>query len=165
MTVEELVKLTKGKRDYDYSKHVKIKYMPYSQKLAMVKSIIDNTSYAEAAGIKVYKRNSNAMMFVFTMQLIEHFTDVEIDVANISKDYDTLMESNVMHGLMNAIPKDEISMLSRMLDMERDDLEINTRSIVSFLETKTEAMQLALEKFEKIITNPALQAKINNTKK
>ena len=40
MKVEEFIKLTKGKKDYDFSQRIKLKYMPYTEKCALVKSVI-----------------------------------------------------------------------------------------------------------------------------
>ena len=164
MTVKELIQkvndAAKLSRDYNYAKHIKHKYMPYTQKCALVKSIIESTSYEEVSGIKLYKRNTNAMLFVFTMKLIEYYTDIEIDLAAVATEYDALMESEAMNGLMSQIPAEEISIIRGMIDMERDDLEINTRSLVSFLETKADAIGLAIETINKTLQEPAVQKKI-----
>lgn len=166
MKIEELIteytQATRMKQKYDFSKRIKRFYMPYGEKCALVKSIIETTSYNEVNGIKYYKRNTNSMLFVFTMQLIKNYTDIEFETEDVAKVYDTLMESGAMNGLMNEIPEEEISILRGMVDMERDDLEVNTRSLVSFFETKADAIKLAFDSFQKVLDRPEIQAKITD---
>lgn len=164
MTVEELIKAVnkqkKLKKDYDFSKHIKTKYMGYAQKEAFVKAIIKATSYENINGKETYIRNTNGMLFVFTLKLIESYTDIEINTAKAVEEYDMLMESGAMNALMVHIPEGEINILRGMLDMRRDDLEVNTRSLISFFETKTEALQIVLDVFLKNLEKPEVQAKI-----
>ena len=51
MTVDELItkcdETKKAKKSYDFAQHLTMKYMPYSEKAAMVKNIIDATSYVD----------------------------------------------------------------------------------------------------------------------
>ena len=56
-----------------------------------------------------------------------------------------------MSHLMELIPEEEINILHGMLDMQRDDVEANTRSLVSFFETKADAMLLALDGINKVM--------------
>ena len=164
ITVNELVEkvneMAKLKKEYDFSKHIKLTYMPYVQKSSLVKSIVDTTSYEEVNGIKVYRRNTKNMLFIFTMKLIEAYTDLELNIENISNDYDALMESGAMNGLMNQIPAEEMSILRGMLDMERDDLEHNAHSLISFFESKSEAIRLAMDSMAAVLEKPEIQDKI-----
>lgn len=162
--IEEVNKAKKLKKEYDFSKHITVKYMPYSEKVALVKSVIANTSYIEVDGKKVYKRNTASMLFVFTMQLIQKYTDVEFEANDVVAAYDKLMESGIMNCLMTQIPEEEISILRNMLDMQRDDEEENTRSIVSFLETKANVLDIILGSLEGFLNKPEVQAKIAEMK-
>ena len=160
MKVEDLIKLTKSKKDYDFSQRIKMKYMPYSEKCALVKSVIENTSYEEQEGKRIYKRNTAGMLFVFTMQLISRYTDLEFEKENVVVVYDALMESGLMNKLMAQIPEEEISILRGMLDMQRDDEEMNTRSLISFFETKADVARIFFEGLTKVLDKPEVQAKI-----
>lgn len=166
MTIENLVEQyewTKRKnREYDFSQHITRKYMPYAEKCALVKGVVDSSSYIEFDGKKIYRRNTANMLFVFTMQIISKYTDLEFDTDATVKCYDKLMESGMMNKLMSQIPEEEISILRGMLDMQRDDEEANTRSIVSFLETKVEALQMGFDSLNKILERPDTQEKIAN---
>lgn len=165
MKVEDLIALTKKRKEYDFSQHIKLRYMPYAEKCSLVKSIIDKSSYEEIGGKKVYKRNTASMLFVFTMQLISHYTNLEFDSDEVVQTYDTLMETGLMNQLMIQIPEEEISILRGMLDMQRDDEEANTRSLVSFLETKADAVQIMMDGLYDALNRPEVQAKISEITK
>lgn len=155
ITVDKLIKeyhdAKRQKRNYDFSKFSKMTYMPYSEKCALVKSIVDTTSYIEVEGRKMYQRNTASMLFVFTMKIIEAYTCLVWKPDEVVSCYDKLMESGVMSHLMELIPEEEINILHGMLDMQRDDVEANTRSLVSFFETKADAMLLALDGINKVM--------------
>ena len=165
ITVDELIKKVetarKTKKDYPFEKHIVRNYMPYSEKEGLVKSIVRTTSYKKVEDTELYERNTLSMLFVLTMKLIESYTHVSLNINDIVSDYDKLMESGIMDKLMDSIPESEITIIKGMLDMVRDDLEENTRSLVSFLETKTKAMEMAMGRFEKILSKPEIKDKIN----
>lgn len=169
MTVDELItkcdETKKAKKSYDFAQHLTMKYMPYSEKAAMVKNIIDATSYVDVEHKRGYKRDTPNMVFIFTMKLIEKYTDIDISPENVVSDYDKLMESGIMHELTDQIPESEVKIIRGMLDMSRDDLEMNTRSLVSFLETKADALQIAMDGLSKILEKPEIQSKLAEIKK
>ena len=137
MTVDELItkcdETKKAKKSYDFAQHLTMKYMPYSEKAAMVKNIIDATSYVDVENKRGYKRDTPNMVFIFTMKLIEKYTDIDISPENVVSDYDKLMESGIMHELTDQIPESEVKIIRGMLDMSRDDLEMNARALVALL--------------------------------
>ena len=164
MTVEELIKKyeesKKLKKDYDFSKHIKLHYMLYTEKLSLVKNILEATSYIDVENKRGYRRDTPNMIFVFTMKLIEKYTDIDIKPENVVSDYDLLMETGIMHLLTAAVPEDEVKIIQGMLDMARDDLEYNTRSLVSFLESKTDALRIAMDSVNAVLERPEVKAKI-----
>lgn len=169
MTVDELItkcdETKKAKKSYDFAQHLTMKYMPYSEKATMVKNIIDATSYVDVEHKRGYKRDTPNMVFIFTMKLIEKYTDIDISPENVVADYDKLMESGIMHELTDQIPESEVKIIRGMLDMSRDDLEMNTRSLVSFLETKADALQIAMDGLSKVLEKPEIQSKLAEIKK
>ena len=160
MKVDELIKLAKGKKDYDFSQRIKLRYMPYAEKCVLVKNAVEVTSYITVNGKKLYKRNTAGMLFYFTMKMIENYTDLEYEKDNVVIVYDALMESGLMEKLMQEIPESEIKILRGMLDMERDDIEANTRTLVSYIETKSDAFEMAVDKLTEALMSPEIQAKI-----
>lgn len=155
MTVESLLEqyewAKRKNREYDFSQNITRKYMPYAEKCALVKGVVDSSSYIPVGDKKVYKRNTANMLFVFTMQIISKYTDLEFEADATVKCYDKLMESGMMNKLMSQIPEEEISILRGMLDMQRDDEEANTRSLISFFEAKAEALQMGLDSLNKLL--------------
>ena len=171
MKVEELIeaykKARKTKKEYDFSKHITLKYMPHAQKIALVKSIVESTSFVQVGEKMVYKRNTPEMYFIFTMKLVERYTDIEVDAKDIVSEYDNLMAAGLMDGLLSVIPEDEYNILNGMLEMARDDFEINTRSLTSFFETKADFLHLFFDKLFTVLEKPGIQEKLNeliNTK-
>lgn len=163
--VEEYNKLQKLQKTYDFRKRIVRTYLPYTEKIGLIKRVVQSTSYVDVNGKSTYMRNTNGMLFFFFIGLIEKYTDVEIDMKKITAEYDLLTESGVLTELVNAIPESEITVLRGMLDMERDDLEFNTRSLVAFLETKFEAFSLANDSIAKILEKPEVQAKLSDIMK
>lgn len=163
--VEDYNKLQKIQKPYDFKKHIVKTYLPYTEKIGLVKRVVQSTSYVDINGKNTYMRNTNSMLFFFFIGLIEKYTNVEIDTFRIDAEYDLLAESGVLTELVNAIPESEITILRGMLDMERDDLEFNTRSLVAFLETKFEAFSLATDSITKVLEKPEVQAKLSEMMK
>lgn len=159
MKVDELIKLSKGPKEYDYTQRIVRKYLPYGEKCAMVRNIVDCTSYEDIVGRRIYKRNTTSMLFVFIMKVISSYTDLEFEQDNVVLVYDALMETGIMDKLLKAIPESELSVLKNMLDMQRDDVEFNTRSLVAYLETKDQTDQLVMDRFEKAVQSIELQQK------
>ena len=158
--VEEYNKVKKLQKPYDFKKHIVRTYLPYTEKVGLIKRVINATSYVDINGKNTYMRNTNSMLFFFFIGILEKYTDVEIDMSKVNVEYDLLSESDVLNELMTAIPESEITILRGMLDMERDDLEYNTRSLVAFLETKFDALLLATDSIAKVLEKPEVKAKI-----
>ncbi len=167
MTVDEFIKeyeQKKKKVDYTPANHITLKYMPHAKKIAFVKGIINASSYDEVNGKKIYKRDTPNMMFLFSMRLVKEYTDIEVVDSEVVQNYDALVSSGAMNSILDAIPSEEVKLLKGMLDLARDDLEVNTRSLVSFLETKFESMDLAMESILKVLDKPEIKEKINEFK-
>lgn len=164
MKVDELIKevnsARKIKKEYDFSKRIKLKYMPYSNKCALVKSIVNGTCYVEVDGKKLFRRDSSNMLFVFTLKQLELYTDIEFEGYEAPQVYDTLMETGLMNRLMTAIPSEERNILQGMLDLQLEDEEANAHSVASFLETKYESLKIAFDSIGKVLDNPAIKAKL-----
>ena len=157
--IEEYESLSK-KKEYSPINHITINYLSYSRKIAMIKGIVDAASYIEISGKKIYKRNTPQMYFLFSMKLLETYTDIEIGTEKVVNEYDSLVSSGAMDAILSCIPASEKTILNGMLDMTVDDLENNTRSIVSFLETKMDSIDIAINTFLDVLEKPEIKAKI-----
>lgn len=155
---------SKKMKEYTPKEHIKLNYLPHTQKIALVKGIVDATSYAKIDGKQVYKRDTPNMFFLFSMKLVETYTDIEINTAQVVNEYDDLVRCGAMNALLSCIPESEIDILKGMLDMVRDDLEANTRSMVSFLETKFDSMDIAMNSLFSALDRPEIKEKIAELK-
>lgn len=158
MTVKEFIREYKTEKKF-LKKHIVKSYMPYVEKKALINGIINASSYVEVAGKKTYKRDTPTMMFIFTLKLVESYTDIAIDVSSVNEEYDALLSSGAMDDILSNIPESEINILKGLLDMVRDDLEYNTRSLVSFLETKSEAFQIGTDTLINVLSKMDIQNK------
>ena len=113
----------------------------------------------------MYQRNTLNMLFVFTMKIIEGYTYLVWEPGEVVSSYDKLMESGVMNHIMENIPEEEIKILHGMLDMQRDDVEANTRSLVSFLEMKFKSLNMSLGTLEDILQSPEMIKRITENNK
>ena len=91
--------------------------------------------------------------------------DLEFERENVVLVYDALMETGLMHRLMEQIPEEEISILRGMLDMQRDDVEANSHSLISFFETKYDSIKIAFDSVNKVLDNPEIKEKISQLSK
>ena len=164
ITVDEIVSIFDSNKRISSSHNV-LGYMPYSQKIAFVKGIVDATSFVEVEGKKLYKRDTPASTFLFAMRLIKEYTDIEIDDSNVVEEYDKLVSSGAMDALLGIIAPKEIKILEGLLDMVEGDLEDNTRSLVSFLETKFDSADMALNTILGVLDRPDVKARIEDALK
>lgn len=163
MTVAEFIKEYETgikKTNYKLEKHVILKYLPHTKKVALVKGVIDASSYVEVDGKKMYRRNTPTKIFLFSMRLISEYTDIEINNADVVNEYDALVSSGAMDSLLSCIDEKELNILKGLLDFVQDDLETNTRSLVSFLETKFDSANIAFNTILGVLDRPDIKAKI-----
>lgn len=168
ITVDELKKKVeaarKTKKDYPFAKHIIREYLSHAEKLALVKGVVNASSYVEVNGKKIYKRDTPLRMFLFSMRLITLYTDIEINISKIDDEYDKLVSSGAMNGLLSSIPSEEINILQGMLDLVQDDLETNTRDFISFLESKIELVGIAFNTLLDVLDRPDIKQIISDMK-
>ena len=155
MNVEFFVKqivMNKDKEAYLKQRLVK-NYISYEEKVVTAERIIEATSYTEVDGQRIYKRNMPSRAVLFSLTLISKYTDIEIDFNNILKDYNLLDENQYIENLLRIIPGKEMSTWKTLMSMIEDDIEVNDRSVISFLSSKSEAAQILLNSFLEAIEN------------
>ena len=103
-------------------------------------------------------------MFLFSMRLVKEYTDIEIHDDKVTEEYDLLVSSGAMNAILSIISSEEIEILKGTLDFIRDDLEENTRSLVSFLETKFESVDIAMNTIMNILDKPEIKEKLASLK-
>lgn len=151
--ITEFKEYAKSGKKYDLAAHIKKSYLPYVEKMSLASRAINSTSYVEINGVSVYKQNTPAMMMFFDIGLIEAYTDLVFDVSKVSNDYDLMIESGIMASLLSLIPENEQAICRDILQMTRNDLLENTRSLVSYIETKSDAFVEASNALTDVLAN------------
>ena len=148
MTVKEFI--MKYEKTHDIEKHIVKKYIPYAEKVSMCDRIVRSTSYETIADKQVFKINTPARQELFLLNMVDLYTDIDINWEDSLKDFDVLSEKELLGVIIKAIPESEITLFSSILDMVLDDLMTNTRDLVSYIDAKLDVLG--------ILTNLALDA-------
>ena len=89
---------------------------------------------------------------LFTVQLIDRYTEIDIDHREALNIYDKLAENKILENLINALPKDEVLWYKDILDMMLEDFKINERSIIGYLDSKLASLGIIGEELNKIVS-------------
>lgn len=155
-------------------------YIPFHTKMAICDNIINATTHEvkrDLNGNIVYGEDNkpmngdfhvdSAMRFLlFTMNLIDIYTNLKVDFDNISIEYDALNEIGLIQVIMMLLPKEEISEIKTMLDMKYDDVMVNeyeTRNYISRLVNRFgDLIEFAMNSFDKNVDDSFLGNMIND---
>ena len=143
MTVKEF--LGKYAKNKDISKHIIRKYLPYAEKIMLCNRIIDATCYTKISdNKKIFKIDTPSRQMLLMLSIIDKYTDIDINWENALTDFDALSEYELLGEILKEIPESEVTLCSSLLDMCLDDLMINTRDLVPWLENKMEASNMVV---------------------
>lgn len=130
--------------------HITESYVSYATKVVKCQNIIDITSSKEVNGEKVYVVDSTARFMLYTLMLIESYTDIEIDYSQPVVCFDMLSENGIIAEFLVVIPQQEQKMFQMVLDMVRDDKYANERDLPSYIDNKITAMITVLGEMAKM---------------
>ena len=153
MTVKEFLDDYKKTKSID--KHIVKKYLPYAEKISFCTNIVESTCYEILSdGKKIFKVNSPFRNALFLLNLVEHYTDISIDwKQGALSEFDALSESETLALIIKTIPESEVKQCSSILEMCLDDLMTNTRDLVSYVESKSQAVGLMLNTVYDMLIN------------
>jgi hypothetical protein len=111
-------------------------YIPFTDKVNIANRIAKTTTHeydknGKEIGIKV---NSTARYLLFTLNIIDLFTNIDIDFSNTTKEYELLDENNLISQIIELLPADQIKEFQTLLNMAVDDIlenELSTHSFIS----------------------------------
>lgn len=157
MTVKEFIK--EYKEAVDAKKYVEKrlvrKYVPYSEKITRLENLIDKTSVISIEkDKKIFKQNSPARFLIYTLILIDSYTDIDIDFSDGVEEFDSLSKENLIGALLNIIPENERKTFQMLHDMIQGDYYENNRSLVGYLDGKVQAATMFIEEIiDKVAEN------------
>ena len=128
-------------------KHVTCEYLPISEKIAKCELIVNSTERAKLDDeTEVYRLNSPARFILYTLVMIDSYTDIEIDFKDSTGEFDLLSENRLTPIILNCIPKDELESFQMIMNMVKEDSYYNERDLVSWIDGKVDALGVILEK-------------------
>ena len=149
-------------------KHVLIdKYISYAKKWDICKRIVDASSYTTINGKKVFDLNSISRHMLFTLNMINEYTDIYVDFKNVVSCFDTLNKERLIDLFIGTgcndgiLPQDELNEFFMIMDMTLSDMLENERSFAGCIENKLNAIASLFDSFVKQIENESLKENNN----
>ena len=136
MKIENFIaelKANVGKEEEICRKHVQKKYVSFIDKIFDCQRIVRATMEYEEDGRRIFRQNTPARFLQITMVLLSHYTDLEIDEANLVAQYDQLDEVGALEPLNAMLPQNEVNEFTTLLTMTAEDYLANNRTIVSYV--------------------------------
>ena len=154
MTISKFVEKYKELNEDDRSSLVydliTTEYVPYAIKIADCKRIIQNTSYTNTEP-NMFSINSPARHMLLNLQLIDRYTDLEIDYNEALEIYDMLDEINAIDNIITSLPAKEVSKYRKIMKMMLKDFKMNERSMIGYLDSKLTSLGIVSEALNKIM--------------
>ena len=124
------------------------KYVSYATKIADCKRIIESTSYTNTDP-NMFSMNSPARHMLLNLQLIDRYTDLEIDYNEALEIYDMLDEIDAIDNIITSLPAKEVSKYCKIMKMMLKDFKMNERSMIGYLDSKLTSLGIISEALNK----------------
>lgn len=161
--IAELNKTSDDAKEAFIKKHIVTDYIPYEKKIAVCEKIIENTSYEnrniDGEKVKAFKLNSCARYMYYVLWMIKLYTDIEIEFADGKglEVFNLLNKGGLIDIVIGMISEKETSEFKQILDMVFDDMLVNERDIVSYIDDKILGLRslvnLFMGQLENVISN------------
>lgn len=139
--------------------HIVEKYIPYEKKIAICKNIIkcaDYTNNIDGVEKKYYSPNTPMRFLLFSMSIINNYTDIELDKIKDNPDiiggYNKLNAIGIFEILFRELDR-EYRELNTILQMMVDDTISKENIFVGYLDTKIDSFKVAYDTIAPIIEN------------
>lgn len=154
MTVDEFVEkykeLDEAGKNSLLNDLITTEYVPYAIKIADCKRIIQSTSYTNTEP-NMFSINSPARHMLLNLQLIDRYTDLEIDYNEALEIYDMLDEIDAIDNIITSLPAKEVSKYRKIMKMMLKDFKMNERSMIGYLDSKLASLGIISEELNKIM--------------
>lgn len=129
-----------NKEDYLKS-HIVVDYLNYLDKVCLCDRVINASCYKKINNKRVFHMNTPAQYMVFVMSIVYEYTDIDKGTAMVA-DFDYLDRHGLVDSIVANIADGEYETMQAILEMMIGDIMENERSIVSYLETKFDSLEL-----------------------
>ena len=152
MKVNEFVEEYKKAEDKDafVKQMVTAEYVSYATKIADCKRILDSTCYTNT-NPNMFRINSPAREMLLSLQMIDRYTDLEIEFSEALNTYDMLDEVGALEDLLGAIPFREAVNYDHIMKIMLKDFKMNERSMVGYLDSKMASLGIIGETLNNLI--------------
>lgn len=145
-------------------KQIKTKYLNFETKISLAQNIVNLSMYKEINGKSVFVQNTPMRYELFVQAVVSNYTNLEWDKADddsldVLKGFNLLEQNGLVEVLFASIG-DDIQKFSTVLNMVIDDEADRNRSIVPFLQTKFEAINMVLDTLSQAMETPEIKKKI-----
>lgn len=140
MTVKEFVEKYKQNTSIETIKGIiSCSYLPYAHKCNLCKRIIQATHYTTIDDdTKEFNIDSTAKHMLFCLNIVDKYTNIDIDFNKSVEEYDLLAQENLIENIKSVLPDYELSELYNVLEMTEHDVMTNEYEIHSFISRQTE---------------------------
>lgn len=150
--IEEFKKLNIDDKVDLVNSLITTKYVSYATKIADCKRIIDSTSYTNTEP-NMFCISSPARHMLLNLQLIDRYTDIEINYEDALEIYDMLDEVDAIDYIITSLPTKEVSKYCKIMKMMLKDFKMNERSIIGYLDSKLASMKILGDSLDKMLEN------------
>lgn len=148
--------------------NIKDEYVPYTMKVNICENIVKFTTKKKVNdGEKekeIFYLDSANRYLLFQMRLIETYTDIKFsDGIDAIKEFELLDKYGINDLIIANIPEREYVNFKTILDMKIDDASVNENNFIQYIDTKIDAIKLALDAFDDSFVNMLNDPKILET--
>ena len=144
-------------KDSAVKSHVVRKYIPYEEKIMICERVVRATTYEKISDTEsIFKINSVGRKMLYAINLIDVYTDIEIDFRDNKAlyCYNRLKEAELFDILISKIPAADKKEFDEILELTLNDIRENERSVYGMIENKITALEIFLGNgFELLLNN------------
>lgn len=143
ISVEEFVKQYKNLvNPIDFvKKHIVVDYIPYATKINSSLKILKATMFKTTEKqVEVFAINTPIQYQLYTMKLIDTYTDIEINYTD--NEFDNLDKNHLIDMIIGNIDEREITKFNEVFEMCKKDLFENNRALPNYFDS----IKLLIEK-------------------
>lgn len=119
-------------------------YIPFTKKIDVCSRIVDATSKIVVDKETTFRINSPARYMLFALNLIDLYTDIDVDFKNGTECFNSLDSIGAIEYLIGGIPEREVKNFQMVHDMVLNDMIENTRSFAGYFDNKMTAFKIAM---------------------
>lgn len=121
-------------------------YVPFAEKLDVAFRIAKHSTHKVLDdGKEIFHVNSVLRHILYTMSIVDLYTEINVDFDNIVEEYDMLDEYDLLDWFSENIPEREQNKLYSLVESYVNDVYMNESNIVNCIDNKLEAIRMVFE--------------------